>query len=285
MTFRRSLRPPHQRHAGLFPNAVRLLKVGLVMIAVVFIFTVTVYSRILTVEYVDIDARGGIDPNAVRAVIYSFMDTMRYGIFPQKNIIVLSPRRLKRALALQFVIESITIKKKFPNTLTLAIVGKPFRLLLVNQKKVFDLSPDGTPLIDFSDDREAGTPTVAYARALARAEDVMRVGLPQQELDAPIVIYDSDETLKTVTVTFIERLYESIRTAGYHPLYFIFDSKQGTLIMNTRDGWRAFFAVQEDPARQIAHIKTIMDTYFREGGAGLDYIDARFDNRLFYKTR
>lgn len=281
----------HRRYAKererahvLFPSARKLLIGGCMGILAVALVAVVFFSPVFTIEFVDIEAEGGIEQSAVRTQMFAQMEQKRFWLFSQKNIFFFSPSEAKEALSQRFVLERVEISKRFPHTLRISAVGKPFRLLLIGKGTVFDLASDGSPSVDLAEDRSDANRTVVYARALATSSDRGAVPPPKEEIDAPLVLSDSP-SLDTQIVAFIRTVFAQSRDRGYRPLLFEHSQQTPTIRLKSRQGWDILFSSIEDADQQIKNVETILDTYFqKKDRRTIDYIDVRFDRRVFYKV-
>lgn len=273
-----------ERCRTLFPSARKLLIGGCIGILAVAFVAVVFFSPVFIIEFVDIDAQGGIEHGAVRAAMFAQMEHKRFWLFSQKNIFFFSTTGAREALSRRFVLERVDISKSFPHTLRISAVGKPFRLLLIGKGTVFDLASDGSPSADLSQDRSDTNHTVAYARALSASSDRGAVAIPKEEIDAPLVLSDSP-SLDTQVVAFIRTVFTQSRDRGYRPHVFEHSQQTPTIRMKSRQGWDILFSSIENADRQIKNVGTILDTYFqKKDRRTIDYIDVRFDRRVFYKV-
>lgn len=281
----RSYRDHTSRHAdppGLFPRVQTLLIGGCAIIAVIVLGGTLLYARMFTIEFIDITATGGIDEQSVRSYAFEQMDTARFVLFPQKNIFFFSTAELSHTIAKRFAVDMIQITKRLPHTIHVRIEGKPFRILALRDNRVLDLARDGSVSIDLTEDHSFRQSSVIYARTLSGALSPDAVVPPKEDPDAPIV-RGNGEGLTAEALTFITQLFAMVSERGYHPLYFTLYHESPTLEMKTREGWRVLFSLLEDAEKQRDNTQIILDTYFKDSRAALDYIDVRFDNRVFYK--
>lgn len=267
---------------GLYPRVRTVLLGGCLLTALIVAGGALGYSRLLTIEFVDINAEGGIDEQEARAYVFAQMERARFGFLPQKNILFFSGTSLKEDLAQRFALDAVSVSKRLPHTVRVSVKGKPFRLLFLREGRVLDIASDGSISVDLTEDRWYGQPSVAYARALAASSSPASVPLPPEEMDAPIVMGLS-EAPSAETAAFVRALFVEVAARGYHPMYFTLHPDNQTLEMNVREGWRVLFTLLEGVKEQVSNTQIILDTYFKDGRKNLEYIDVRFDNRVFYK--
>lgn len=67
-------------------------------------------------------------------------------------------------------------------------------------------------------------------------------------------------------------------------LYFTMkDIKEGSLTVETSEGWRVLFELNTDIERQLENFELVYNEKFSTSREGLEYIDLRFGERVYYK--
>lgn len=277
----------------LFPRVKAIVRIGTFCIIGASVIGIIFFSRIFTIEYVDIEASPGIHPTAIREIVFSQEDQKRLLILPQKNLFVFSRSQLIREISRRFVIDSIEVKKEFPHTLRITLSGQPFRLILVYDKKIFDMASDGSVASELSEEPTNGKPVLVVAHALASDGDARGAVKSTDVIDAPIVRLDESVggsdvdqlTLDADTISFIRAAFSFAREQRYQPLYFTVTRENPTIKMKTREGWDVLLTSLESPEKQMKHLRSVIDTTIKQDRKKLDYVDVRFDNRVFYKEQ
>lgn len=269
----RSTRPTH----ALYPRVRFLLVAGCVMLGLVTLVSIFFYSRMFTIEFVDVDTVGGIDQNAARALVFQQMERMRFGIFPQRNLLLFSKQELEKELSKRFVIRSLSITKRLPKKLVISLTGEPFRLLHLFNGKILDRAPDGSVTADVTEHRADEGVSMRIARLISSGQQRTATEIP----DVPIV--RGGEQLNGEAIMFIRSVFSSSHARGYQPMYFEVDSNALTVTMHTREGWRILLTSFSDPVTQLSLVATILEKHFKNSRSALQYIDVRFDNRVYYK--
>ncbi|MEK7122703.1 MAG: hypothetical protein AAB855_02500 [Patescibacteria group bacterium] len=267
-----------QRHMrsseSLFPRVRILLTIGCVGIGSLMLVSLF-FSQLFTIEFVDIDAVGGIDVQATRGVVFDQMERTRFWVFPQRNVLVFSRNELEDELGKRFVLRSLSIKKKLPKTIQLALSGEPFRLLHITEGRILDRAPDGGIAADLTERRNDAGVSVEIARKIA--------GFPSESKELPDVpIVKGDRPLDAETIDFVRSAFERAQTSGYKPFYFDL-GEEPTITLHTAEGWAILLSSLDSPATQFSHVAEILDKHFKQERKGLNYIDVRFDNRVYYK--
>lgn len=280
---RRDARDARKRNA--WPRSVLLCFFALFLF-VTGIGTV-LFSRFFTIEFINVSAPDGIDQSAVRSGVFEQMNAKRFALFSQKNIFLLSEKELEKSLKKQFVIDTFELKRLPPHTLSVALSGRPFRLLWVSRDMVYDVSSDGT-LFRVIDPLTPVASSALSAKNKQSGQSTERGR--KQRTDIPIIVDDSDamhvlgESVITPDVlTFILDAWRIFDQGGVHPAFSRITEKSPTLTLVTTEGWSVILNSLADPSVELNHVKEVLSRSIKGQRTGLQYIDARFDNRVYYK--
>jgi hypothetical protein len=264
----------------LFGASVLLMCVGA---AILF------FSPLAAIQFIDVSASKGIDSTAVRSVVFRQMDKQRYMVFSQKNIFLLSRKDLERELKKEFLIDSFFLQRKPPHTLSLTISGKPFRLLWVAPDATYDVSSDGILVRTI----DASSLTASNIRSLQpytqqgsypQKNASFRTDIPtvlDEGQHAPYVLGDS--VLLPDTLRFILDAWRMLDESGIRLSYATLIPDNPTITFRTAQGWSTLLSVISDPKAQVDHIRQVIAQNPKKKLRGIQYIDARFDNRVYVK--
>lgn len=244
-------------------------------------------SRFFTIEFINVSAPDGVDQTAVRSVVFDQMNFRRFALFSQKNIFLLSEKELEKSLKKQFVIDSFELKRMPPHTLSVVLSGRPFRLLWVSRDTVYDVSSEGT-LFRVVDPL---TPVASAALSAKNKQSGQSAEIgKKQRTDIPIIVDDSDglRVLGASVITpdilvFILDAWRIFDQGGVHPAFARITESNPTVTIVTTEGWRVILNSLADPSVQLNHVKEVLSRSIKDQRTGLEYVDARFDNRVYYK--
>ncbi len=263
------------------------LAVLCVPLIVWFIF----FSRTFVIEYVDVES-DRIDPSLVRTFVFRYMDEHQ-GFFSQYNILFIQPKSLKEYIARYAIIDEFSLIKSYPKRIRISINGSPFRVMGYSEGHFFEMSPNG------SRGREVDALAFAYYPALIKtAQTAKRVHaskdlLKKMDLTFPLILFDEAETENTVNraqdsipiVPHIESVKKLLGNEKYALLFFRIEPSGFEYRAFTNEGWQILFTSRQDPAVQAENVKTLIGLTIKKKRKMLDYIDVRFENRLFYTFR
>lgn len=243
-------------------------------------------SQVCTIEFVNVKAPDGIDPTAVRTVVFNQMHQQRYRFLSQKNIFLLSQSELEENLKNQFLVDSFILKRKPPHTVEIVLSGKPFRLLWVSGQSVYDVSSVGA-LARVVDPLSPLALTAFSRRDGSLVNDTKKI---KQRTDIPIVVSDSSDpavvgenVIAPEMLVFVLDAWRLFDQGGIHPAYGTLENNNPTIRFVTTEGWSVLLSAISDPKTQLDHVRQVLDRSFKTKRVGLQYIDARFENRVYYK--
>ncbi|MDP2630339.1 MAG: hypothetical protein Q8P56_02930, partial [Candidatus Uhrbacteria bacterium] len=244
-------------------------------------------SPVCTIEFVNVKAPEGIDPTAVRSVVFDQMHAPRYRFFSQKNIFLLSERELEANLKNQFLVDSFTLKRKPPHTVEIVFSGKPFRMLWVSGQSVYDVSSEGILARVVDPLSPIASAALSRRDGPSRMNDKKKV---KERTDIPIVVYDGSEpavvgvsVISPEMLVFVLDAWRLFDQSGIHPAYSTLEKNNPTIRFVTTEGWSVLLSAIGDPGAQLNHVRQVLDRSFKTKRVGLQYIDARFENRVYYK--
>ncbi len=245
------------------------------------------FSRLCTIEFIDVSAPGGIDQTSVRSVVFDQMAHKRFGLLSQKNIFALSQKELETNLKKKFVVDTFSLRRMPPHTLVVTVSGRPFRLLWVARDTVYDVSSDGTlsRLID-----PLSPVAVSALSAKNRASGETNTKNLKPRTDIPIVVEDDElvhspgeNVLAPDMLVFLVDAWRLFDQSGIHFAYALLGKDNPTVTLVTTDNWRVLLSTLADPQTQLDHVREVLNRHYKAQRNGLQYIDARFDNRVYYK--
>ncbi|MBI4599426.1 hypothetical protein HY732_00715 [Candidatus Uhrbacteria bacterium] len=241
------------------------------------------FSPLVSIQFIDVAAPDGIDQTAVRSVVFEQMNRNRFGIFSQRNVFMISKKELEANLKKQFVIDSFLLMRKPPHTLSLTLSGKPFRLLWVAGRSVHDIASDGTVFRAIDPSSPIAASALVQSVAGMKDESGRRTDIPVivDEGGQPPVVGDS--VISSESLLFVVDAWRVFDQGGIDPSYALLTDNNPTITFVTTEGWRALVSSLGDIGEQFEHVRQVRDRYSEKKRSTIQYIDARFDNRVYVK--
>jgi cell division septal protein FtsQ len=243
-------------------------------------------SPVLRLDLIEVVAEKGIDSRDIRSVAYRQMEQSFLG--SQKNVFFFSIPTFNETVRQTFDIETLSIKKRLPNSLVIHVSGRPYRFLWSSQGKVYDTDSHGRILKEHMGDSEE--PPFGEHVASARQQEAIvepRIVPSGSQITTVIdegnqEVYEQDTVLTEGAVAFALQLPDACEKAGI-PIAKILTTKMGKdFRIETKDGWNLRLTSQEDLNSQLSNVSEVIAQKIKGEQRKLDYIDARFGNRVYH---
>ncbi|MDP2656374.1 MAG: hypothetical protein Q8P11_02315 [bacterium] len=263
------------------------------------IFLVVVYfiwfSSYFVIDYIDITGANGLDMTGVRRVIFSQMTGYRYHLFPKKNIWFFDSESARHAIWEEYAISELSIEKKKPNSLKINVFEEPFQSIWYSQGKYYKM--DGRGIIIKEVDHEL-LRDIPYPLPHAGINGgVVPIKRPPKlnALKAPELLFIQDvdgsavesgnSVLSSNVVQAIGDVRSKLALQQISIYYVITKLQEHDMEVFTTEGWGIKLNVFEHVDAQIEHLREVLTQKIKEDRFMLDYIDVRFDNRIYFKTK
>ncbi|MEI6288464.1 MAG: cell division protein FtsQ/DivIB [bacterium] len=247
---------PHQKKIGF--NTILYLKIiaGLLVLYVVF------YSDLFRINNVQISTDKLIDNTAFSRAINDNLNSWRFFILPQKNMIFFSAGDLYKQLNSKFKLENLSVSRGW-KTVGVWAVSKPSFLIIYNGQQFYLTDEDGQ--ITAQVDQNLIGDYTDKLPILNVAQSQINVG---------------DKITSREMVDFILELnrkapYYSLQARGYETMA----GDEVTLV--TRDLWRAYFDTNQPIDQALNNLSLVLKQQIKN--QKINYIDLRFGEKVFYK--
>lgn len=211
----------------------------------------------------------------VRGMLEAALDGMYYLLLPKRSILLADVKALQDFLKNKILkIETADIMKEFPHTLHVAIRERRLWGIFCN-----DILPEtadnaqcayvDTGGFIYEEAPRATGPLIVKIRSDGERPEIGKTAIPREKA----------ERIQEIVRLFSERL--AIETAGFELLSKI--PREVRLV--SREGFKIYFDYTESPEELTKILHTILVEKIKEKRSTLDYIDARFGNKVFYKLK
>ena len=247
------------------------------------------FSPVFRVETIEIRGNESIPTWEVRDAVTDALKKRRWLVLPQTSLLIASESGIEQALNDRFVLASLDVSKEPPRTLIIELQERVSAILLH--------MPDGRQgMVDLQ-----GVVTRLYrpeealdvARRLGPSLDEQG-GKPKPQV--PVLFDERAETLElrdevlrpNVVQAAIDLpgLFEKrFGRAPYLEELRIDGKDSQTLRLVTSEGWAIYLDVSQDLEGQLANAEIVLKTKVGDQRRSLEYIDARFGEKVFFKLR
>lgn len=186
---------------------------------------------------------------------------------PKSSFFLVSGEKIKKALVEKFPrIEEATADKNFPDTLVVSIKERKLWGIFCGAQNCAYVDKNGVLYEE--------APSSQGSLILKITSDAERFSIPSRALD-------------DLTIQKMEALYRGLKEKlGLDVIGFqLFSKIPGEIRVMVSDGFKIYFNRDDDLENAFKVVKTVLEEEIKDKLGRLEYIDARFGNKVFYKIR
>ncbi len=264
---------------------------------VIFILTLIAWALLLIyhpfffVEHVLVRNAVNIDEQQLSQKVKDVIQKKRYLVFPGNSYFFLNHDKISSAVTANFPVDSITIEKYFPSTISVTVTERLSFIIHDNGEQYTLIDKTGTPIrtlrsVAIHETLTRGGEEEGIPTSTAHYPDI--VALKQQFGDYPTVIVDDNNTQegsglinKTMGSAILEvatYLKENTNFATHH---FIIPKELKTLLVEHKDGVRVSFNPHENLSEQLSTFKEAWQKELRINTSYGILINARYPGRVY----
>lgn len=202
----------------------------------------------------------------------NFLMTPKFLFLKNDNINFINVKDIGQKLQNEFFrIDSITVKKNYPNKLVLDVKEREAVEILCNGDEVasdyfncFLIDRNGIAF-----EKAADSKGFLILRILDKRGAKIEIG---------------QKVLNTNLIEFTEKININFRNfIKYNIKLLVLEYPAQREIVALVDNWRIIFDVSGDPDKQLLVLKEVVEKDIKENISNLDYIDLRVEGRAYYK--
>lgn len=219
------------------------------------------FSEVFQIKKIEISGNEMIDREVIYRVIESGIER-RVVFFNTKNIFLVSLTNIEKDVLREFPsIYKINLKRGLPDKVISEITErKKITVFCLNEENCFDLDKEG--VIFKSADEKSGLVIFSSKENASLSEKVIE----KEKLDSILEIFNELKNLNLETEKF--------------------SLSENRLDVKTKPGFDLYFDLKDEAKDQIFNLGLILKKEVPpEKISGLEYIDLRFGNRVYYKYR
>lgn len=248
------------------------------------------FSTFFVIDRIDVSVQGSLDPTDVRAALFELMDQPRFLFLSQKNFFLFREASARHHLEDRFSVQSLTIRKTFPNRLSVTLEGSPFRAVWVSGTTAWDLTARGRIQNGIDPYMIRGYPNALLAptSTLPRPVSASSAAIP----DMPIIVDEAarppvsgSEVLDAPSLSFILSLSRLLSENRIRVLYFKTHSGSYDVRAVTKQGWEIVTTNRESADTQVAHLMTVLNDQIKKNRKKIKMVDVRFEQRIYYRLK
>lgn len=258
-----------------------LLGIGIVFCLYFFIF-----SDFYTINNVEVSGNQVISTEDLLEIINNYLSGSRLFILKNNNIFLLSKDDLKRKITEAVIVNDIVIDKVLPNTIKVNLKEKNAALKWIANDQEYLVDNEGVVIKRFYNLK---TPKIFQLSG-------QETQATRPETDNLIVIKNSensavnlgDKVLSKEDVDFINNLLSKLSKYDYLKIQEVMAASNfpAFLTLKTATGWQLFVNMADDLDSQLNRFDALVkDKIKKENLIGLDYIDLRLGESVYYKFK
>lgn len=266
-------RERHERRMSLKARLLSILIVIFLILAIVIQF-----SPVFAITDIQISGTGDVSSDEIKALLSERMNReRRFLIFPQRNIIFFNAKKAERAIGERFqAIAEVHIDKTLARTIRVRIREHEKIIVLVGPTEAFYLGEEGEKLSAIGEGyliRE-GAATGTAARISGVKDEAKK--------QLPVLFAATEGEIPATLVSAVRTLANELPKHGVPLIAFQYEAADGRIIVTTNDGWSAYFdPASEKLTSQVESLAAVLSEI--KDLKNIDYIDLRFENRVYYK--
>jgi len=298
---RRKTNPFHRNREEV--NWGKRVKVIILVLALMGMVIFAIFHPFFHIKNQNITGLQRINETEFRDAVFGIIDYKKLFILPGKDYFMVNVEELEDIIKDRFPIESIIIKKAFPDTLDIQIEEKISTIIYDNGEKYNYLGLEGK-IVEVlrkvgEDEWQEITKTVTSTNELG--EDIQetkvieRIHRPAlndiiKELGDYPLVYDkrgftreiNTGVLQPKTVQGIITWFNLVNKRTDIPFgYIIIDNELGDAVIKTREGWGILVQLQTDVETQFEELQYLLKNKINR--PHLNYIDLRFPGRVYWR--
>ncbi len=240
-----------------------LIILGILLVGIGFLLL----SPFLNIKKINVKGNASVAPEKLTAVIQQGLAEKRWGVGSQRNMLLLNKKNLEGKLKHIVTAEKITIAKQlFGKNLDITLTAPSYTALWITRGISYALNSEGKVI---------GLADTTNKDALRFFSNIQKIPETQEPVISPEVFAVANQIAYN---TVIQSFGLDYFIVGENPAH--------ELKMVTRKGFTIIIDPGTNLNTQLDYLsKIITQVVPGDKISSLEYIDLRFENRIFYKTR
>lgn len=260
------------KNPAIYRKKERGMKKGFWVISIFLVFIVFInyfifYSPLFKIQHIILNDKN-INKNALMPLLTN------------KNLIFLDKEAIKKSISEIIAFESINIKRKFPNTVTVEVKEVVPEIIWVTQNKAYLMNAEGQLYSVLGDNDIEKINQENYN--IVRHKYIYK-NIPFIFDKNNIKIQLNKNIIQKKDIQFIKNIYQNInKKIDINILYYEISLNDYTLELITTEGIKIYFSFQDNPDVQIERLSLIYQN--KDTLEKIEYyIDLRYGDKVFYK--
>ncbi len=278
--------------------------VELTFLAVCLLTTIVlgIFASAFRINYINISGLQRIKYVEFDDSVRSVLNYHRFLILPGDNYFLVDMSEIKDILKQKFSLNSATIKKEFPNKLSITVEEKISTVIYDNGSEYGYLDAEGrlveilkkVGVDEWKEKKQTVTSTDAAGKEISEVRVLNREHLPNlkglvaEYGDYP-VIFDQRLASTTVGTVILEKeivqgvieWFNRLNTTKYKLNYFIIKDELGEVTLKMEGGWIIRANLKNDVGNQFNELQYLLKNKIKSNK--INYIDLRFPGKAYWQ--
>ncbi|MFH1947140.1 MAG: FtsQ-type POTRA domain-containing protein [Candidatus Magasanikbacteria bacterium] len=285
------------------PNWRKRLEIIILLSSVVGMLGIGIYSSFFKINDINIDGIQRIDQNELKEAVQGVINYKKLFIFPGNNYFVVNVDEIRDIVKERFPIESIIVKKIFPNTVEIALLEKISTIIYDNGSEYCYLDTNGrvVELIrkvgedEWLNKTEIVTTTNELGEEISEEKIIEQTHIPNitqivKEMGDYPILYDTRKQMVEINSEVInEKFVRGIidwfnlinKNTSIPFKYIIIDNGIGDAVIKTKEGWDIVVRLEENVETQFHELQYILKERINQ--KPINYVDLRFLGKVYWQ--
>lgn len=287
------------KEKNVWPHRLKILTLFISVLAIVLL---GLYHPFFRIKNIKIDGLQRINAIEFKNKVLYIVNCKKLLIFPGESYFLVNLDDVRDTLKEKFPIESITIKKEFPNTLNILLEEKISNIIYDNGKSYSFIGVDGAVMQilrqvgndEWQEKTKITTSTNEKGETVEKIEIIERKHLPPiesifEDLGNYPIVFDMREkdvsinstALSPETVQGIIQWFNLLNKRTNIPFgYIIIENELGDGVIKTREGWELRVKLTKEIDKQFSELQYILEKTKRPN---INYIDLRYLGKVYWQ--
>jgi len=231
------------------------------------------FSNWTKIIEINIQGTEYLNRELVQSMISSRIEGKYLNLIEKNNYLLISEESIQRDMLETFLkIQSVEVKKKFPNKLNINLIERDIALVFCRNEKCFIVNEDGIAFtqINHDDFQQFGEQIITLQSD--KGKDI-GVGDFILEKDFNQYLLGIKSKLENIDIEIENKISTSQLISG-------------DLRIRTKNGWSIYFDKEIPLEKEVEMLRILLDNQLKEVNLKkLDYIDLRSDKKIYYKFK
>lgn len=226
------------------------------------IFYFLIFSSIFQIKEIKISGNQSIATNFLKETIEPTIEK-KFLFFSSRSIFLVNLKEINKVFSEKFPkLASVNLKRDFPDVLILEVKEREAVGVWCQKENCFLIDQEG----------------VIFEKGLSETKLIIQSQEKEGESSLGEMVMEKNHLQSILEIQ--RKLAENFQIK----IGEFFILPKGKLTARTTEGWQIYFDISGDIAKQILNLSLVLEKKISaEKRKNLEYIDLRFDNRVYYK--